>query len=159
MADRRPWTFAHAKAVAQLVRAELLYWCIGVTPEWYHWSKGNAWDALGNEGKAAFHLAQYLRYADNAYVRGRLAYCYARLSQWTDSSQQYEKVNQKHPHPEYALGHARAELRLGNRARAEEILTAMHAAYPVLAQPHMEELAFLREEMRHGGYDTPRNVV
>jgi tetratricopeptide (TPR) repeat protein len=158
MTHRQSSTLARTKAIAQLVQSEVQYWCMGVTPEWYHWTKGNAWDVLDNDEKAAFHLAEYLRYADNAYVRGRLAYRHGRLGQWADASQQYERVNQKNPHPEFALGHARAELRLGNRARAEEILSAMRTIYPVLDLQYMEELAFLQEEIRHDGYSTSRIV-
>ena len=149
MADGSPSSFARVAAVWQVAYSELQYWCIGLTPESYHWHKGNAWDVLGNHRRAAFHLAEFLRFADSAYVRGRLAYCYAHLGRWTEASEQYERVNQKYPHPEFALGHARAELRRGNKERAAEILAAVTAKYS-LDQKHMEEAAFLREELRHG---------
>jgi TolA-binding protein len=78
-----------------------------------------------------------------------------------EASQQYERVNQKHPHPDFALGHAKAELRLGNKARAAEILAAVRSTYPKLSQGHMEDVAFLEEELRHGWkiHDTSRSVV
>jgi tetratricopeptide (TPR) repeat protein len=119
-------------------------------PESYHWKKGDAWDVLGNHRRAADHLSEHLRFADNAYVRGRLAHSYARLGQWADASEQYERVNQKHPHPDFALGHVRAELRLGNNDRAAELLAEVQSTYPKLSQEHMVDLSFLREEMRHG---------
>lgn len=158
MADSPPSNLARASAVWQLIYSEVQYWCIGLTPESYHWAKGNAWDVLRNHRRAVFHLARFLRFTDNAYVRGRLAHGYACLGLWTEASQQYERVNQKYPQPEFALGHARAELRRGNKARAAEILAAVTATYS-LDQRHMEDAAFLREELQHGWkHDTPREV-
>ena len=150
MTDGRPSTFLRVRWVAQIVYSEIQYWCVGLTPESYHWKKGSAWDALGNHQRAAFHLSRFLRFADNALVRGRLAYCHARLSQWVEASREYERANQKHPHPEFAIGHAQAELRLGNKERAAQILAAVESTHPRLSQNDMEDAAFLREEIRHG---------
>ena len=150
MSDRKPSWLRRAQATGQIILAELLYWCVGLTPESYHWKKGEAWDVLGNHRRASVHLAEYLREADNAYVRGRLAWNYARLGQWEEASEQYERVNLKHPHPDFALGHVRAELRLGNRERAEQLLAEVQTTYPQLSQEHMMDVSFLQEEMRHG---------
>jgi hypothetical protein len=159
MPDTQLSRFARASAVWQIIYAEVQYWLLGLMPESYHWKKGNAWDTLSNHQRAVVHLAEFLKYADNAYIRGRLAYCYSQLSLWTEASQQYERVNQKYPHPEFALGHARAELRLGNKARAAEILATVHSTYS-LEQRYLEDAAFLREELRHGwNRETSREVV
>lgn len=149
MANQQPSGIACASAVWQIIYAELQYWCLGLLPESYHWKKGNAWDVLGKHDRAAVHFAEFLRFADNAYVRGRLAHCYACLGLWAEAAEQYERANQKHPHPEFALGHARAELRQGNKARAAEILAAVHSTY-LLEQAHMEDAAALHEELQHG---------
>lgn len=86
---------------------------------------------------------------DRAFVSGRLGYSYARLGQWLEASREYERANQKHPHPEFALRHASAELRLGNRERAAEIVADVVSKYPKLEQQQMEDLAFIKEELRH----------
>jgi hypothetical protein len=158
MANTQSSRFARASAVGQLVFSELQYWCVGLTPESYHWKKGNAWDVLGNPGRAVVHLLRSLHFADNAYVRGRLAYNYARLGLWNEASQQYERANQKYPHPQFELGHARAELRMGNKSRAAQILATVRLSS--LDQEHMEDAAFLRQELEHGWNDeTSRKVV
>lgn len=78
---------------------------------------------------------------------------------WPEASEQYERVNQKYPHPEFALGHARAELRRGNKVRAAEILRAVRSTYS-LEQKYIEDAAFLQEELRHGwNHETSREVV
>jgi tetratricopeptide (TPR) repeat protein len=123
---------------------------LGLTPESYHWKKGDAWDILGDHPRAAKHLAKYLEFADNAFVRGRLAFNYAHLGLWAEASEQYGRVNLKHPHPDYGLGHAKSELRLGNKDRASELLAEVQAAYPKLSQEHLLEMSLLQEEMRHG---------
>jgi tetratricopeptide (TPR) repeat protein len=149
MSEEQPSRLAQVRAIAQIVYAELQYWCVGMLPESYHWKMGSAWDIFGNPRKAAHHLARFLQFADNAYVRGRLGHSYAQLGLWSEASREYERANQKHPHPEFALGHASAELRLGNRELAAQIVADVEAKYPKLEQKQMEDLAFIKEELRH----------
>jgi tetratricopeptide (TPR) repeat protein len=123
-----------AKSKLPLLRiayTEFQYWCIGLTPENYHWSQGSSWEECGDYPRAVKHLNQYLKYKENAYARALLAYCYSRLSAWDDVVREYTAVLAAWPHPSFMLGLAEALLHLGHlqqaRALTDEVESKHHS--------------------------------
>jgi len=136
---------ARTKSKLPLLRiayTELQYWCVGLTPEGYHWSQGSTWEQYGNHRRAAKHLKLYLKYKENAYARALLAYCYARLSAWEDASREYAAVLTAWPHPSFSLALAEAHLHLGSISQAMVLVAKVEAEHqsPDSPLPGLEDL-------------------
>jgi tetratricopeptide (TPR) repeat protein len=133
---------------------ELQYWFIGLTPEWYHWSQGSAWEEYGNYPRAIKHLKSYLGYKENAHARALLAYCYARLFAWEDALREYTAAIAGWPHPSFSLALAEAHMHLGNLSEAEAIVAATEAEFAASQSAALSGLEELKRQLREMSNNT-----
>jgi hypothetical protein len=116
----------------RLAYTELQYWLVGLTPEGYHLRQAGVWVEMHAYRQAIGHMRAYLANTENATARWYLAYYYSCVEEWAQAALEYEKVVVVLRQPVVRLGQAEAELRLGNRARAREILDGIDREFPQL---------------------------
>ena len=129
---------------------ELQYWLVGLTPESYHLHQANVWVEMHRYRRAIAHMRAYLTNTENATARWYLAYYHSCVEEWAQSAEEYAKVVPVLPQPVVRLGQAEAELRLGNRARAQEIIDAVDREFPQLDDVLRRARDELRSEFQLG---------
>ena len=123
---RRLW------CLLRLSYTELQYWLIGLSPESYHLHQATVWVEMHAYRRAIVHMKSYLKNTENATARWYLAYYHSCVEEWSQAAEEFGKVVTAMPHPAVRLGQAEAELRLGNRAKAKEIIDAVDREHPQL---------------------------
>lgn len=123
---------------------ELQYWLVGLTPESYHLHQASVWVEMHKYRRAIAHMKAYLANTENATARWYLAYYHSCVEEWAQSAQEYARVATVLPQPVVRLGHAEAELRLGNREKGKEIIDAVDRDFPQLD----DVLRRARDELR-----------
>jgi tetratricopeptide (TPR) repeat protein len=109
-------------AALKLGYTEFQYWLVGMTPESYHFEQSRNYDQLGAEARAAHHAQELLKYAEYPEPRARLGYYCSMNGKTAEAAEHYRKAIEKWPHPSFVLALAQAELRLGRREVAIELL-------------------------------------
>lgn len=105
-----------------LTYAELNYWLVGTSPEGYHWAKARAWSRSDDHARAIEQIRRGLEYSDDLRMRCWLAWQLARIGDWSQAAREYAKVAAVTKQPVAVVGWAEAELRLGNKLKAMEVL-------------------------------------
>lgn len=134
----------------RLAYTELQYWLVGLTPEGYHLHQAGLWVEMHAYRKAIGHMQKYLANTENATARWYLAYYHSCVEDWAQSALEYEKVVAVLRQPVVRLGQAEAELRLGNRAKAMEIIDGIDREFPHLDDALREARDDLRKEFQLG---------
>lgn len=143
-AGKKAWCYL------RLVYMELQYWLVGQTPETYHLHQAGVWVELNAFRRAIAHMKAYLTNTENATARWYLAYYHSCIEEWSQAALEYGKVAPLLPQPVVWLGQAEAELRLGNRAKAKEIMEAVDRDFPQLEGALLAARKELHDEFRLG---------
>jgi tetratricopeptide (TPR) repeat protein len=142
--------FARMRGRLSLTYTELQYWLLGLTHESYHLHQAGVWADLHRYERAISHLKRYLAVTENVTARSELAFYHSCLQEWPQAAQEYAKVTAIWPHPAVRLGHAEAELRLGNVAKAQEIIAAVETEFPELDEVTARARDEIKAEFRLG---------
>lgn len=113
-----------------LTYAELNYWLVGTSPEGYHLAKAHAWSRIDDHARTIEQLRLALKYSNNLRVRCQLAWHLACLGDWTQAAQEYANVAAVTPLPVALFGQAEAEMHLGNKLKAVELLGTIDRKHP-----------------------------
>ncbi|MEJ0084403.1 MAG: hypothetical protein WDO72_01865 [Pseudomonadota bacterium] len=134
----------------RLAYTELQYWLVGLTPEGYHLRQAQLWAEMQAFKRAIVHMKSYLKNTENATARWYLAYYYSCAEEWSQAALEYGRVAGVLPQPVVRLGQAEAELRLGNRAKAKEIIDSVDIEFPQLDAALRGARDELRKEFQLG---------
>ena len=132
----------------RIAYVELQYWGLGLTPEFYHWRQGEAFELLGRYRKAAHHFRRYLSTKDNPQVRGLLAYCYAKLGSWPEAAREYEAADKAMPMASLSMGYATALAALGKNDQALAVVAAIEERYAELDGSYRNAIETLKQRIR-----------
>ncbi len=116
----------YASALLRIAYTTIAYWCVGMTPEENHATKGYAWSQINAYRFSAWHWRKYLKYSEDSRARASLAWCYASLGMIETAAEHYRLAYTRNKNPEIALYLAQVELDFGNITVAQSLMADIY---------------------------------